>query len=166
MKKAIVIFIILLVGGAWTVNKYITRANKSSDELERFLGHSTNYGYDAEIFLTEHAKQHHDEAFEASYRMWKFTPVSELDLTSHYDEKNYYTVLAKILREEAKAAGQLDAHIALIDIGKHYGVSPTPKDPPKVPKPAEPKKINTDATEAAPLGKPKLDVESSLREDR
>ncbi len=166
MKKAIIIFIILLTLGAWSANKYFTRASKSSEELERFQNYARDYGSDANIFLSEQAKRHHDEAFDKAYRMWKLSPVSELDLTSHYDEKTYYMTLGKILNEKAKSEGQMEARNALIDIGKFYGVSPTPKEKPKTSTPLVKKPIKTDATEASPLGKPKLGDKRTIPSSR
>lgn len=163
MKKAIVIFLILLIGGAWTANKYVTRANKNSEELERFQEYASNYNYDAEIFLTEQVKHHHDEAFAASYRMWKLSPISEIDLSSHYDQKAYYMTLGKIFNEKAKAGGQTDARNALIDIGKHYGVPPTPKNAPKTPAPAT---KNANGTDTSKSNRPKLGDKRAIPNSR
>lgn len=167
MKKAIVIFIILLTGGAWTINKYVTRASKSSEELERFLEYASNYNYDAEIFLSEQVKQHHDEAFAASYRMWKWSPISEIDLDSHYDQKIYYMTLGKIINENAKEQGQMDAQIALFDIGKSYGVETTPKKS-EATTTTQPS-TNSSTKKTSPLGNSKLGdkrtIPSTRRDD-
>jgi hypothetical protein len=126
MKKAFIYFVILLVSGVWTANKYLQRFDKSSEEKDRFIERASNYNHAANIFLTKQAKQHHDEAFAASYRMWKLTPLSEFDLDSHYDEQTYYRTLGKLIAKAAKKEGQTDAYTALLDIGQWYGV-PTKK---------------------------------------
>lgn len=129
MKKTLILLILILVGGGWTANKYLQRANKSSEEKERFIEQARNYTRDARIYLSEQADQHHDEAFAASYRMWKFSPVSEFDLSAHYDEQAYYRTLGKIITEKAKEQGQADAYAALLDIGQYYGVPYERKKP-------------------------------------
>ncbi len=122
MKKALIFLVIILVGGGWTANKFLKRSNKSSEEKDRILELATNYNDEAKIFLTKHIKQHHDEAFADSYRMWKLSPVSELDLASHYDEQVYYRALEKIITEATEKQGQADSYTAFLDMGQFYGV--------------------------------------------
>ncbi|MCP5534822.1 MAG: hypothetical protein H7A51_01145 [Akkermansiaceae bacterium] len=129
MKKALIFFVVILLGGSWTANKFLQRANKSSEEKDRFIEQASNYGHDAQIFLGQMAEQHHDKAFAASYRMWKLSPVSEIDLATHYDEQVYYRTLQDIISEEAKQQGQADAYRALLDIGRFYGVPQEGKIP-------------------------------------
>ena len=116
MKKALIFLVIILVGGGWTANKFLQRSNKSSEEKDRILELATNYNDQAKIFLTKQVKQHHDEAFADSYRMWKLSPVSDLDLATHYDEQAYYRALEKIITEATEKEGQADAYTALLDI--------------------------------------------------
>ena len=54
--------------------------------------------------------------------MWKLSPVSELDLASHYDEQVYYRALEKIITEATEKQGQADSYTALLDMGQFYGV--------------------------------------------
>lgn len=122
MKKALIFLVIILVGGGWTANKFLNRSNKSSEEKDRILELATNYNDQAKIFLTKQIKQHHDEAFADSYRMWKLSPISDLDLTSHYDEQVYYRALEKIITEATEKQGQADAYTAFLDMGQFYGV--------------------------------------------
>lgn len=121
MKKAL-IFLIIIIGCGWTANKYFQRYSKSSDEKDRFIEQISDFNENSKIFLTEQVKQHHEEAFAASYRMWKFSPISEIDLASHYDEQVYYSTLEKFIAEAAQKEGHTDAYTALLDIGQFYGV--------------------------------------------
>lgn len=169
MKKALIFAALFLIVGGWTANKFVTQSSKSSEEKERFLEYSSDYGYDAEAFLSAQTKLHHDEAFATAYRKWKLSPISEIDLEDKFDQKNYYLTLGKIISEAAKTEGQSDAYNALIDIGKHYGVPPTPKDPPKVAKPTAAAPSTPTTTTDSALGKSKLGdkraIPSSRRRD-
>jgi len=148
MKKALIFFVILLVSGVWTANKYLQRSEKSSGEKAQFIERASYYNNAANIFLTEQAKQHHDEAFAASYRMWKPTPLSEFDLNSHYDEKTYYLTLGKLIAKAAKKEGETDAYNALLDIGQWYGVPPKSKE--QVKPSTEPKSTTASNTPIQP----------------
>jgi|GEM_PF-881568 hypothetical protein len=153
MKKAILLLIFLLTLGAWSANKYFARASKSNEEQERFQNYAGNYGHDANIFLTSQASLHHDKAFNLAYRMWKLSPISEIDFSSHYDEKTYYLALGKTLNDKAKAEGQFEARSALIDIGKFYGVTLPKKNIPVTPKTTLNKAHTSDTAKPSPLGK-------------
>lgn len=153
MKKAIVLLILCLAGGGWVANKFVQRSSKNTEEFERMAEHATNYGYDAEIFITDQLEKHHDDAFDSAYRMWKLSPVSELDLSTRYDEKVYFETLGKTIAQSAKEQGQTDAYAAIIDIGKFYGMEP--KNDPRTPPPATNKPATKPDSESS-LGKPKL----------
>ena len=128
MKDSFILLIIILCGCGWVANKYVQKANTSSDEKTRFIELAEDYNDDAKLFLIEQAKAHHEEAFEASYRMWVLSPIAELDLSSHYDEKTYYRTLGKKIKQATDKAGQQDAYKMLLDMAKHYGVTlKTPK---------------------------------------
>lgn len=169
MKKGIIILILLLTVGAWSAKKWVDRASKSSEELELFLDYSKDYNDNASIFLTESVKEHHDEAFAKAYRMWKLSPVSEFDLSSQYDRNTYYMTLGKILSDKAKAEGQEDARLALIDIGhKFYGLEQKPVEKKKAPTSLQ-KPTSQNSGDTSKLGKPKLGdkrkIPSSRRRD-
>jgi len=166
MKKAIIIFIFLLVVGGWTAKKFMDKSSKSSEELELFQSYARDYSDTVGIFLTDQSKRHHDKAFTETYSMWKLSPISELDLDAQYDQKAYYLALGKMINEVALAEGQTDARNALIEIGKHYGVTSAAKPPEKVVKaPAA-----TAPKEASSLGESKLGdkrkIPNSNRDDR
>ena len=69
----------------------------------RFIELAEGYNDNAKLFLIEQAEKYHEEAFEASYRMWVLSPIAELDLSSHYDEKTYYRTLGKKIKQSADA---------------------------------------------------------------
>jgi len=166
MKKALLILTIILVSGGWIINQYVTRASKSSAEKERFIEYASNYGANAETFLTDQAKQHHDEAFATSYRMWKLSPVSEIDLSSHYDEETYYLTLGKMIKEATQNEGQADAYTALLDIGAHYGVVTEKKSSRQTPSSSTPAATPPPKTSDTPLGKPKLGDKRTIPSSR
>jgi len=156
MKKALLILTLILLSGGWIINQYVTRASNSSAEKERFIEYASNYKYSTETFLTEQAKQHHDEAFAASYRMWKLSPVSEIELSSHFNEKTYYLTLGKIIKEASQKEGQVDAYKALLDIGSRYGVVTEKTSSKQTPLSSSPAATPPPKTSDTPLGKSKL----------
>ena len=167
MKKAILILTLLLICGAWTASKLVDRANKSSEELERFQEYASNYGHDIEIYLSEQAKTHHDEAFSEAYQMWKFYPVTEMDLATYYDEKTYYMTLGKIIYDNAKTDGEPDASKALIRIGQYYGVTPPQKkDDKKLSGTEKNNSLSTDTDRESPLGRAKLGEKRPFSDSR
>jgi hypothetical protein len=103
MKDSFILLIIILCGCGWVASKYVQKANTSSDEKTRFIELAEEYNDDAKLFLIEQAKAHHEEAFKASYRMWVLSPIAELDLSSHYDEKTYYRTLGKKITTKPQA---------------------------------------------------------------
>ena len=122
MKDFFILLIIILCGCGWVANKYVQKANTSSEQKTRFIELAEGYNDNAKLFLIEQAKEHHEEAFEASYRMWVLSPIAELDLSSHYDEKTYYLTLGKKIKQSALQSQQQDAYKMLLDMAKHYGV--------------------------------------------
>ena len=122
MKSSLLLLIILIAAGGWTATKYVQRASKSSDERSRFMEYAEDYNDNTKIYLTEKMRLHHDKAFEASYRMWILSPVSDIDLKSYFDEQTYYRTMAKAISEDAKKEGQGNAYSALIKMAEHYGV--------------------------------------------
>lgn len=175
MKKTLIFLVLILIGGGWLTNKILQRSNKSSEEKERFTEQARNYSDDASIFLSEQVKHHHDEAFSAAYQMWKLSPVSEIDLSNHYDEKVYFIKLSELITAEAKKEGQIDAYTALLSIGEHYGVPSEGKIPSSKRKPTSsvsspgPPPSKPDETRESSLKKPKLGdkrkIPSSRRRD-
>lgn len=172
MKKALVLLVMIVVGGGWTANKFLQRSNKSAEERQRFIERTGRYNYDAETFLTEKTKQHHDQAFAASYRMWKFSPISELDLSTQYDQQTYYRTLGKLIAEDAKNEGQADAYAALLDIGRFYGMPHDVKKPSlqtdlanQSPS-AQPKTTKTEDSKGSPLKKSKLGEKRAIPSGR
>ena len=151
MKDSFILLIIILCGCGWVANKYVQKANTSSEQKTRFIELAEDYNDDAKLFLIEQAKAHHEEAFEASYRMWVLSPIAELDLSSYYDEKTYYRTLGKKIKQATDQSGQQDAYKMLLDMAKHYGVTL------KTPKPA----AKTPLGETAP--KPQAPRESLLK---
>lgn len=122
MKNLFVLLIIIIAGGGWIANKYMQKADTSNDEKNRFIDLTEEYNESAKLFVIEHAKQYHDDAFTASYRMWVLSPLSELDLASAYDEQAYYRNISDKIKQAAKKSKQDGAHKILRDIAKHYNV--------------------------------------------
>jgi len=135
MKDSFILLIIILCSCGWVASKYVQKANTSSDEKTRFIELAKEYNDDAKLFLIEQAKAHHEEAFKASYRMWVLSPIAELDLSSHYDEKTYYRTLGKKIKQAADQAGQQGASKILLDMAKHYGVKIKTQKPVSKPSP-------------------------------
>lgn len=151
MKDFFILLIIILCGCGWVANKYVQKANTSSEQKTRFIELAEGYNDNAKLFLIEQAEKYHEEAFEASYRMWVLSPIAELDLSSHYDEKTYYRTLGKKIKQSALQSQQQDAYKMLLDMAKHYGVAL------KTQKPA----AKTSLEETAP--KPQAPRESLLK---
>jgi len=162
MKISLFFFIILIVAGGWTATQYVQRASKSSDEKSRFIKYAENYNENTKLYLTEKMRLHHDEAFEASYRMWILSPVSDLDLKSYFDEQKYYRTLGKSISEDAKKEGRGEAYTALIDMAEHYGVEIKSKAPPKTA--SQPAKKKDSKLKSGKLGD-KRKIPSSRRRD-
>ena len=122
MKNTLIILIIILAGGGWVANQYVQKANTSNDEKNRFIELAEKYDDDAKLYLIEQAKQNHDEAFAASYRMWVLSPISEIDLASEYDEQIYYRTIGKKIKQATDKSQEKQAYKILLDMAKHYGV--------------------------------------------
>ncbi len=129
MRNALILLIIIIAGGVWVANKYYQKTNKSSDEKTRFIELAEGYNNNASLFITEHVEKNHEEAFEASYRMWVLSPISELDLETHYDQETYYRTMAKKIWAAAKQSGQGGAYDILVDMAPQYGVELKIKKP-------------------------------------
>ena len=122
MKDTLVLFIIILAGCGWVATKYVQKANTSSDEETRFIELVEDYNNSSKLFVIEQAKQHHDEAFAASYRMWVLSPIAELDLASAYDEQVYFRTIGKKIMQDAERSGQQGASKILLNMAKNYNV--------------------------------------------
>ena len=144
MRNALILLAIIIAGGGWIANKYYQKANKSSGEKTRFIELAEGYNNNASLFVTEHVEKYHEEAFEASYRMWILSPVSELDLETHYDQESYYRTMAKKIWAAAKQSGQGDAYNILVGMAPQYGVELNMKKPAP---PATPAKTTAEAVE-------------------
>ena len=60
MKSFLFLLVILVAAGGWTANKFLQRANKSSDEKTRFIEYTKDYNENIQLFLSEKLNQHHD----------------------------------------------------------------------------------------------------------
>lgn len=132
MKNAFIILALIIACGCWVATKYYRKAAKSDDEKAQFVEFAELYSQKSALFIGEQLKEHHKDAFESAYIMWVFSPVSELDLESHYDEEAYYRSVGKEIFEEAKQAKRDDVQDTLRKMAKHYGVElkinkPAPK---------------------------------------
>ena len=155
MKSFLFLLVILIAAGGWTANKFLQRANKSSDEKTRFIEYTKDYNENIQLFLSEKLNQHHDEAFETSYRMWILSPVSDIDLSTDYDEQSYYRALGKAIAEDAKKEGQEGAYNALVSIAKNYGIEGNGKKSTKASSPKQaPQKL--EVKKDSPLSSGKL----------
>jgi hypothetical protein len=122
MKNAFILLVIILTAAGWVATKFYQKTNKSRDEKARFIELAENYNNNAALFIVDHVEKYHDEAFKASYSMWVLSPLSELDLSSHYDEKAYYLEMGKKIGQLAKESGRGDAYKILVEMGPEYGV--------------------------------------------
>ena len=156
MKRAIICLFLILFLGSWAAKKVFERYSTSTNELERFQEYAKDYDPDTTIFLNYQAKRLHDKAFDQSYKMWKLSPISELDLSSHYDEKAYYNNLATMLYKKAIEHGNDDARNALIDIAQYYGITPNHENSSNKKSPPQKNNKPSDTSQASPLGKSKL----------
>ena len=169
MKDFFILLILLLAGCGWVANKYVQKANTSSEQKTRFIELAEGYNDNAKLFLIEQAKEHHEEAFEASYRMWVLSPIAELDLSSHYDEKTYYRTLGKKIKQATDQSGQQDAYKMLLDMAKHYDVKlktqkPAPKTSPEA-TPAKPQAARESLLKSGKLGDKRIIPRSRKRYD-
>lgn len=137
MRNALILLVIIIAGGGWVANKYYQKTNKSSDEKTRFIELAESSNNNASLFITEHVEKYHEEAFESSYRMWVLSPISELNLETHYDQETYYRTMAKKIWADAKQAGQPDVYDILVDMAPNYGVELNIKKPEAVAAPAK-----------------------------
>ena len=169
MKDFFILLIIILCGCGWVANKYVQKANTSSDEKTRFIELAEGYNDNAKLFLIEQAEKYHEEAFEASYQMWVLSPIAELDLSSHYDQKTYYRTLGKKIKQATDQSGQQDAYKMLLDMAKHYDVKlktqkPAPKTSPEA-TPAKPQAARESLLKSGKLGDKRTIPSSRKRYD-
>ena len=61
--------------------------------------------------------------------MWVLSPISELELETHYDQESYYRTMAKKIWAAAKQSGQPDVHDIPVDMASNYGVELNIKKP-------------------------------------
>ena len=129
MRNAIIGTIIVIFIGGWFATKFIKEASKSEETKEELISYAKNYDRNTQLFLTEQIRLDHKAAFKANYQKWKFSPISELDLGSHFDRKKYYLTIGKAIADKAKSEGQTPAYDAIVAIGEKYGVDRSkPKD--------------------------------------
>ena len=169
MKDFFILLIIILCGCGWVANKYVQKANSSSDEKTRFIELAEGYNDNAKLFIIEQAEKYHEEAFEASYQMWVLSPIAELDLSSHYDQKTYYRTLGKKIKQATDQSGQQDAYKMLLDMAKHYDVKlktqkPAPKTSPEA-TPAKPQAARESLLKSGKLGDKRTIPSSRKRYD-
>ena len=169
MKDFFILLIIILCGCGWVANKYVQKANTSSEQKTRFIELAEGYNDNAKLFIIEQAEKYHEEAFEASYQMWVLSPIAELDLSSHYDQKTYYRTLGKKIKQATDQSGQQDAYKMLLDMAKHYDVKlktqkPTPKTSPEA-TPAKPQAARESLLKSGKLGDKRTIPSSRKRYD-
>ena len=169
MRNALILLVIIIGGGGWVANKYYQKTNKSSGEKTRFIELAEGYNTNAALFIVENVEKYHEEAFEASYHMWVLSPISELDLETHYDQESYYRTMAKKIWAAAKQSGQGDAYDILVDMAPQYGAELKMKNPAP---PAAPAKTTAEAPQeresllkSGKLGDKRV-IPSSRRRDR
>ena len=169
MKDFFILLIIILCGCGWVANKYVQKANTSSEQKTRFIELAEGYNDNAKLFIIEQAEKYHEEAFEASYQMWVLSPIAELDLSSHYDQKTYYRTLGKKIKQATDQSGQQDAYKMLLDMAKHYDVKlktqkPAPKTSPEA-TPAKPQAARESLLKSGKLGDKRTIPSSRKRYD-
>ena len=57
MKDFFILLIILLAGCGWVANKYVQKANTSSEQKTRFIELAEGYNDNAKLYLIEQAER-------------------------------------------------------------------------------------------------------------